>query len=298
MIIPSDDWKRTISFVLLNYQYMQWLEELFGIKYTDVNQWLVRMGTNLIISVLILVIGFWLAKMLSRGLRRILRNSNTDEGLVTFATSFVSLVLKILVIVTSISQIGIEMTSFVAILGAVGLAIGMAFSGTLSNFAGGIMILVLKPFKVGDTIMTQGEQGEVKEIQIFNTYLYTTDNKVIILPNGPVANGNIINFTKADKRRVDWTFSIAYGDDFSVAKGLVEQFIQEDKRILMDPEPFIGIALLSPSSVDLTVRAWVITDDVRPVFFDMNQRIYEAFEKSGLHFPFPQMDVHMKTVQK
>lgn len=277
---------------------MQWLEELFGIKYTDVNQWLVRMGTNLIISVLILVIGFWLAKMLSRGLRRILRNSNTDEGLVTFATSFVSLVLKILVIVTSISQIGIEMTSFVAILGAVGLAIGMAFSGTLSNFAGGIMILVLKPFKVGDTIMTQGEQGEVKEIQIFNTYLYTTDNKVIILPNGPVANGNIINFTKADKRRVDWTFSIAYGDDFSVARGLVERFIQEDKRILMDPEPFIGIALLSPSSVDLTVRAWVMTDDVRPVFFDMNQRIYEAFEKSGLHFPFPQMDVHMKTVQK
>ncbi len=277
---------------------MHWLEELFGIKYTDVNQWLVRMGTNLIISVLILVIGFWLAKMLSKGLRRVLRKSNTDEGLVTFATSFVSMVLKILVVVTSITQIGIEMTSFVAILGAAGLAIGMAFSGTLSNFAGGVMILVLKPFKVGDTVMTQGEQGEVKEIQIFNTYLYTTDNKVIILPNGPVANGNIINFTKADKRRVDWTFSIAYGDDFQTAKRLLESFIKEDKRILNEPEPFIGIALLSPSSVDLTVRVWVFTDDVRPVFFDMNQRVYSEFEKAGLHFPFPQMDVHLKNPAK
>lgn len=273
---------------------MQWLEDLFGIKYTDVNQWLVRMGTNLIISIMILVIGFWLARVLSKGLRRILRKSNTDEGLVTFITSFVSMVLKILVVVTSITQIGIEMTSFVAILGAAGLAIGMAFSGTLSNFAGGVMILVLKPFKVGDTIMTQGEQGEVKEIQIFNTYLYTTDNKVIILPNGPVANGNIINFTKADKRRVDWTFSIAYGDDFNVAKSLIQRFVQEDDRILKEPEPFIGIALLSPSSVDLTVRVWVMTDDVRPVFFDMNQRVYTEFEKVGLHFPFPQMDVHLK----
>ena len=277
---------------------MHLFEELFGIKSKDVNQWLVRMGTNLIISVLILVIGFWLAKMLSKGLRRVLRKSNTDEGLVTFATSFVSMVLKILVVVTSITQIGIEMTSFVAILGAAGLAIGMAFSGTLSNFAGGVMILVLKPFKVGDTVMTQGEQGEVKEIQIFNTYLYTTDNKVIILPNGPVANGNIINFTKADKRRVDWTFSIAYGDDFQTAKRLLESFIKEDKRILNEPEPFIGIALLSPSSVDLTVRVWVFTDDVRPVFFDMNQRVYSEFEKAGLHFPFPQMDVHLKNPAK
>jgi small conductance mechanosensitive channel len=160
------------------------------------------------------------------------------------------------------------------------------------------MILVLKPFKVGDTVMTQGEQGEVKEIQIFNTYLYTTDNKVIILPNGPVANGNIINFTKADKRRVDWTFSIAYGDDFETAKRLLESFIKEDNRILNEPEPFIGIALLSASSVDLTVRVWVYTDDVRPVFFDMNQRVYAEFEKAGLRFPFPQMDVHLKNPVK
>lgn len=246
------------------------------------------------ISIIILVVGFWLAKVLSKGLKKILRKSNTDEGLVTFVTSFVSMMMKILVVVTSITQIGIEMTSFVAILGAAGLAVGMAFSGTLSNFAGGIMILVLKPFKVGDTVFIQGEQGVVKEIQIFNTYMNTGDNKVIILPNGPVANGNIINFTKADKRRVDWVFSIAYGDDFEVAKKLLSSFIEEDDKILNEPEPFIGINLLSASSVDLTVRVWVMTDDVNDVFFRMNQRVYSEFEKAGLHFPFPQMDVHVK----
>lgn len=273
---------------------MAWLEEVFGIKYTDVTHFLVKIGTNLLLCIVILIVGFWIAKIVSRGLRKILRKSNTDEGLVTFSTSFVSMVLKILVVVSAISQLGIEMTSFVALLGAAGLAIGLAFSGTLSNFAGGIMILVLKPFKVGDIVFTQGEKGIVKEIQIFNTYLYTTDNKVIILPNGPVANGNIINYTKANTRRVDWQFSIAYGDDFMIAKKLIVQFIKEDTRILMDPEVFIGIQLLADSSVKITVQVWVLTDDFNPVFYDMNERVYNEFEKSGLRFPFPQMDVNLK----
>ena len=273
---------------------MAWLEEVFGIKYTDVTHFLVKIGTNLLLCIVILIVGFWLSKIASRGLRKILRKSNTDEGLVTFSTSFVSMVLKILVVVSAISQLGIEMTSFVALLGAAGLAIGLAFSGTLSNFAGGIMILVLKPFKVGDIVFTQGEKGIVKEIQIFNTYLYTTDNKVIILPNGPVANGNITNFTKADTRRVDWLFSIAYGDDFEKAKNLLQQFIEEDTRILTDPEIFIGIQMLANSSVNITVQVWVQTDDVNPVFYDLNERVYNEFEKAGLHFPYPQMDVHIK----
>jgi small conductance mechanosensitive channel len=227
-----------------------------------------------------------------------LRSSNVDEGLITFSASFVSMVVKVMVVVTAIAQLGVHMSSFVALLGAAGLAIGLAFSGTLSNFAGGIMILVLKPFKVGDTILTQDEKGEVKEIQIFNTYLYTTDNKVIILPNGPVANGNITNFTKADKRRVDWMFSISYGDNFEFAKKLLEKFIAEDERILKDPEVFIGIHLLNTSSVDITVRAWVLTDDVLPVFYMLNEKVYKQFEENGLHFPFPQMDVHVKSEPK
>jgi small conductance mechanosensitive channel len=277
---------------------MKWLEELFGIKVTDINQFIVKAGTNLILAILILVIGFWLAKVLAKTMRRILRSSNVDEGLITFSASFVSMVVKVMVVVTAIAQLGVHMSSFVALLGAAGLAIGLAFSGTLSNFAGGIMILVLKPFKVGDTILTQDEKGEVKEIQIFNTYLYTTDNKVIILPNGPVANGNITNFTKADKRRVDWMFSISYGDNFEFAKKLLEKFIAEDERILKDPEVFIGIHLLNTSSVDITVRAWVLTDDVLPVFYMLNEKVYKQFEEHGLHFPFPQMDVHLKSEPK
>jgi small conductance mechanosensitive channel len=272
---------------------MSWIEDFLGIKYTDINQLLVKIGTNLILSILILVIGFWLAKILSKGLKRILLKSNTDEGLITFSASFISMIIKVLVAVTAITQLGVEMTSFVALLGAAGLAIGMAFSGTLSNFAGGVMILVLKPFKVGDFIMTQEEQGIVHEIQIFNTYLHTVDNKVIILPNGPVANGNITNFTKADKRRVEWLFSIAYGDDFEKAKTLLEQFIKEDKRILLVPEYFIGLSLLANSSVNITVRVWVLTENYYPVFFSMNEKVYKEFEKEGLHFPLTQRDVHL-----
>ncbi len=274
---------------------MKVLEDIFGIKYSDINQFLVKMGTNLIVAILILIIGFWLAKIVSKGLRRVLRNSHTDEGLVTFISSFMSMVLRILVVITSITQIGVEMTSFVAILGAAGLAIGMAFSGTLSNFAGGVMILVQKPFKVGDLILTQGEKGVVKEIQIFNTYLHTTDNKVIILPNGPVANGNITNFTKADKRRVDWKFSIAYGDSFELVKSKVESFVEEDQRILKDPKPFIGILLLAHSSVDVEVQVWVPTEDYNEVFYQMNERVYSEFKIDGLHYPFPQMDVHLRS---
>jgi small conductance mechanosensitive channel len=273
---------------------MEWLKELFGVSYTDVNQFLVRMGTNLLVCVIILFAGFWLAKVLSKGIKKVLRKSNTDEGLVTFLTSFLSMVMKILVVITAISQIGIEMTSFVALLGAAGLAIGMAFSGTLSNFAGGVMILVLKPFKVEDLIMAQGEKGIVKEIQIFNTYLYTVDNKVIILPNGAVANGNIINFTKAEIRRVDWVISISYGDDIDVAKKALMKFALEDERIEKDPEPYIGVALLNSSSVDLTLRVWTHVDNYNEVFFDMNERVYREFKQLGLNFPFPQMSVHLK----
>jgi len=273
---------------------MDWLKELFGIDYTDVNQFLVKIGTSLIVAVIIIIVGFWLAKFMSKAVKRLLLKSNTDTGLVTFITSFLSMGLKVLVVITAITQLGIEMTSFVALLGAAGLAIGMAFSGTLSNFAGGIIILVLKPFKVGDFINTQDEQGVVQEIQIFNTYLHTMDNKVIILPNGAVANGNIINFTKADKRRVDWTISISYGDDADKAQKILLHYVKEDGRILGDPEPFVGVALLNNSSVDITLRAWVHTDDYWPVFFDMNARVYREFPEEGFRFPFPQMDVHVK----
>lgn len=268
-------------------------QHVFGFSMTEAKQWLVKSGTNLLFAVIILVIGWWLAKWSGRAVRKILTRGKVDHGLVTFLSSLATILLKALVVVTAITQIGIEMTSFVAILGAAGLAIGMAFSGTLSNFAGGVMILLFKPFKVGDFIMTQNEQGIVKEIHIFYTYLHTTDNKVIVLPNGPVANGNVTNFTKAEIRRVEWIIGISYGDDFGLAQKTLMQYIQEDERILADPEPFIGLGALADSSVNITVRAWTKTDDFWQVFFDMNKKVYENFPKLGLNFPFPQMDVHM-----
>ncbi|NBX81138.1 MAG: hypothetical protein EBQ94_12315 [Flavobacteriales bacterium] len=185
---------------------MKMLESVFGINYADFNQFLLKIGTQIVIAIVILVAGFWLTGLMTKGIRRIMMKSDTDPGLTSFLTSFISLASKILVVITAFTQLGIQMTSFITLLGAAGLAIGMAFSGTLSNFAGGVMILVLKPFKVGDMIVTQSAQGKVTEIQIFNTYLMTLDNKVVILPNGPVANGSITNFTKAEKRRVEWTF--------------------------------------------------------------------------------------------
>jgi small conductance mechanosensitive channel len=273
---------------------MKWLEEYFGVKYTSINDMLFNLGSNLLIAIVIVIGGFWLSNVIARMISKIMSNSKTDAGLTTFITSVTSLILKILVVVSAIAKLGVEMTSFVAMLGAVGLAIGMAFSGTLSNFAGGVMILVLKPFKVGDMILSQGEQGVVTEIQIFNTYLCTLDNKIIVLPNGQVANGNIINFTMADKRRVDWIFSISYGDDFQKAKKTLERFVKEESRIVDDPEYFIGIKNMGPSSVDITLQAWVKTDDFLPVFFDINERVYQEFGKEGLRFPFPQLDVHLK----
>lgn len=261
---------------------MKMLESVFGINYADFNQFLLKIGTQILIAVVILVAGFWLTGLVTKGVKRLMVKSDTDPGLTSFLTSFISLASKILVIITSFTQLGIQMTSFITILGAAGLAIGMAFSGTLSNFAGGVMILVLKPFKVGDVIISQTAQGTVTEIQIFNTYLLTTDNKVVILPNGPVANGAITNFTKADKRRVEWTFILEHGTDIHGVNTLLESVIAKDKRILKEPKAFIGIAQLAENGVHLTMRVWVKTPDYNGVMFDVNQKVYDIFKENNV----------------
>ena len=187
------------------------------------------------------------------------------------------------------------MTSFAVILGAAGLAIGMAFSGTLSNFAGGVMILLFKPYKVGDLVTMQGETGGVDEILIFNTILKTPDNRTIIIANGAAANGNIVNYTKdSDVRTVNWTFGIAYGDDLKVARELIQKFYSEDSRILDDHEKVVVLGSLGDSSVNLVCRVWVKNDDYFDVQFDINERVYNEFGAAGLSIPFPQMDVHVQ----
>ena len=274
---------------------MNQVEDWLGIKQDKIVGILIDLGFRIALAIAILVIGFWIAKAMGRAVERILISRKADQSLIGFMRSLTSIGLKALVIVTAISQLGVEMTSFVALLGAAGLAIGMAFSGTLSNFAGGVMILLFKPFKVGDYVHMQGEEGSVKEVLIFNTILTTLDNKVIILANGAVANGTITNFTKAKKRRVDWEFGIAYGDDLKQAKLLLSRFMDEDSRILKDEGNFIGLGALGDSSVKITVRAWVETEDYWNVFFAMNERVYNEFGAAGLSILFPQMDVHLKS---
>lgn len=273
---------------------MNTIEDWLNIEHDTIYKLLLELGGRVAIALAVLIVGIWLAKQLSKGFNKVLVNRETDQSLTTFLTSLAKTGLRILVIISAITQLGVEMTSFVAILGAMGLAIGMAFSGTLSNFAGGVMILLFKPFKIGDYVQTQGEEGTVKEIQIFNTILTTVDNKIIILANGAVANNTIVNFTKAKKRRVDWTFGIAYGDDLKTAKDLLQKFIEEEARILKNEDNFIGLGELADSSVNITVRAWVNVDDYWPVFFAMNERVYNEFGSAGLSIPFPQMDVHIQ----
>jgi len=185
------------------------------------------------------------------------------------------------------------MTSFIAILGAAGLAIGMALSGTLQNFAGGVMILLFKPFKVGDFLDAQGHKGVVKEIQIFNTILTDLDNKTIILPNGSLSTSAMVNYSTQPIRRVDFTFGIGYGDSVEKAREILNNLIKKDSRILSDPAHFIGVSGLGDSSVNLTVRVWAKGEDYWGIFFDMNEHVYNAFNKEGINIPFPQMDVHL-----
>jgi len=272
---------------------MKAIDGWLGLEDGTIAGMLIEIGIRLGLAFVIYVVGFWLARQLSKGFRKVLERRHTDESLTTFLTSLTSIGMKVLVLISVITQLRVEMTSFVALLGAAGLAIGMAFSGTLSNFAGGVIILLLKPFKIGDYIKTQDEEGFVSEIQIFNTVLRTWDNKIIILANGAVANGTIVNYTKANKRRVDWTFGIAYGDDLKVAKELFTKFIQEEERIMQNEANVVALGELGDSSVNLAVRAWVHPNDYWDVFFDMNERVYTEFGAAGLHIPFPQMDVHM-----
>ena len=210
----------------------------------------------------------------------------------TFCRSLVNLLLNLVLVFAIISKLGVETTSLAALLASAGVAIGMALSGNLSNFAGGLIILVFKPFKVGDYIDGNNVSGTVKEIQIFHTILSTVDNRIIYVPNGSLSSNAIVNYSKQDMRRAEWTFGVEYGEDFEKVKAVLERIIAADARILKDPAPFIGLGALSASSVDIKVRAWAKTDDYWGVYFDMNRVVYETFNKEGIGFPFPQLTVH------
>jgi len=262
---------------------------------TQIIDWGKSFAPKLVVALLTLVIGWWIIGIISRSFTKALKKSRVEHSLRKFLKSLLSALLKVLLLISVISMLGIAMTSFVAILAALGLAVGMALQGSLSNFAGGVLIILFKPFKVGDFISAQGHSGTVDEIQIFNTVLKTPDNVTIIIPNGGLSNGSVTNYSREPNRRVDFVFGIGYDDDIKKAKKILETLAAKDSRTLSKPaKPFIFVSELADSSVNLGMRVWVSKEDYWDYKFEMMELVKANFDKNKISIPYPQMDIHSK----
>lgn len=259
---------------------------------STVAKWLVGAGWNVLGAIAIFVIGRFLISLIMKVLHRTMERRKVDASIQTFLSSFVNITLMILLIVAIIGRLGIDTTSFAALLASAGVAIGMAMSGNLNNLAGGLIILLLRPYKVGDYIETQGLNGTVKAIQIFHTILNTTDNKNVYIPNGALSSGTLTNYSSNKTRRLEWTVGVEYGESSQKVMDTVMRIVADDQRILRDPAPFVALSALDASSVNFIIRVWVKSEDYWDVNFDMNQRIYETFNREGIGFPFPQLTIH------
>lgn len=258
---------------------------------------------KLLLAVAVFYAGRFIIRKLYSLIHKILHARHFDQSLTTFILSLANMLLYFILVITIVGILGLETSSFLAIFASAGVAIGMALSGTLQNFAGGVLILILKPYKVGDFIETQGYSGTVKAIQIFHTVINTPDNKSIIIPNGGLSTGSINNYSMEDIRRVDWTVSLAYDTDFEAAKKAILEMLASDSRVIKDfyqgdpaktpRAPFVSIGTMAASSIDLTVRAWSLSSDYWPLYFDMNERFFAELPRKGFSFPYPQIDVHL-----
>lgn len=255
-------------------------------------------GPKLILAIITLIIGLRIVNLLVKLALKGISKSSTDQTLQQFIGNLLFWVLKIMLFISVASMIGIQTTSFVAVLGAAGLAIGLALQGTLANFAGGVLCLLFKPYKIGDLISAQGELGVVKEIQIFTTVLLSPENKTIIVPNGAMMNGNITNFTNEGKIRVDLTIGIAYDADIKKAKTILLETMNKDPRVLKDPQAFVGVSELADSSINLAVRPFCNPSDYWGVYFDTLENCKLALDEANVTIPFPQMDLHVKEMVK
>ena len=254
----------------------------------------VELGKSILLAIAIYIAGKFIIRLINKVVRQMLERRGVDITIQSFLKSFVSILLNILLIITVISALGVNTTSFAALLASVGVAAGMALSGNLQNLAGGLIILLFKPFKVGDFIEAQGIMGTVKEIQIIHTKLLTVDNKEIYQPNGSLSSGSITNYNKMGTRRVDFTVSVEYGTDVEKVLNALKSIADSDERILKDPAPFYALSALADSSVNFTFRVWVNSADYWGVYFDVNKRIYKDFNRIGISFPFPQLQIHQK----
>lgn len=252
----------------------------------------IEAGKSIIIAIIIYFVGKALISLINRMLGGMMERKKIDPAIQSFTKSLVNIMLMILLVISVVSALGVNTTSFAALLASAGVAVGMALSGNLQNLAGGIVILLFRPFKVGDYIEAQGTGGSVTEIQIFHTILTTPDNKKIYLPNGALSSGNITNYSKEPLRRVDFTVAVEYGEDIDKVRKALSDILSMDKRVMQEPAPVIVLGSLADSSVNMTVRVWVKSEDYWNVFFQTNETIYNEFNRLGINFPYPQLTIH------
>lgn len=252
----------------------------------------VTAGGRLLGALLIFVVGRILISFINKLVAKLMLKRQVDASIQSFVRSLVNIALMILLVIAVIGKLGVETTSFAALLASAGVAIGMALSGNLQNFAGGLIVLLLRPYKVGDVIESQGVIGTVREIQIFHTILVTADNKVIYIPNGALSSGTITNYSREYTRRLEWIVGVEYGENYDKVESTVRTILASDERVLDTPSPFVALHALDSSSVNVVIRAWVKSEDFWNVYFDVNKAVYEVFNKEGIGFPFPQLTVH------
>ena len=249
-------------------------------------------GKNILMAIVVYIVGRFIVSMINKFVANMLERRKVEVTIQTFLKSLINILLMILLVVSVVSALGINTTSFAALLASAGVAIGMALSGNLQNLAGGLIILLFKPYKVGDWIEAQGTSGSVSEIQIFHTILTTADNKVVYIPNGSLSSGIVTNYSRKETRRIEWVIGIDYGEDVNKVEGIVRNMLAADERILKDPAPFIALHALASSSVNITIRVWVASSNYWDVYFQVQKQIYEEFNKQGVNFPFPQLTIH------
>ena len=272
--------------------------ESIGLGGVELTPLLVGWGLKLTYAIATFIIGKWLAGVLSRMLGKIVAKSGTDETIAGFVTNISYVAMVAFVAIAALAHLGVQTASFIAVLGAAGLAVGLALQGSLSNFAAGVILILFKPFKAGDFIEAGGASGTVEEIQIFSTQMRSGDNKVIFIPNSAIFGDNIVNYSARDTRRVDMLFGCGYDDDVRAAKALLEEILTSDPRVLADPAPVVAVVELADSSVNFAVRPWVNSADYRSVYFDTHEQVKLRFDAAGLSIPYPQQDVHMHQVTR
>jgi small conductance mechanosensitive channel len=258
-----------------------------------IDAYIIPWGINIILAIVIFIVGKFVVNIITNVARKLMGKAKVDTILVNFIGSIIKSILLLFVVVAALDQLGVDTTSLIALIGAAGLAIGLALQGSLQNLASGVMLIIFRPFKDGDFIEAGGAAGIVEEIGIFTTKMRSGDNKEIIMPNGELFSGMITNYSKRETRRIDMVFGIGYDDDIRKAKGIITGIIEADERILKDPAPLVAVGELGDNSVNFNVRPWVSTSDYWGVFYDLNEKIKLAFDENGISIPYPQMDVHL-----